>query len=119
MQQLYGLIGTSLKHSFSKTFFDNFFKKENITSAVYENFELQKVEESITLMQKENLFGFNITMPFKQKIIPLLNSVDKVASEIHSVNCANRRGNKWVGYNTDIIGFERSIYPLLHARHKH
>ena len=118
ISQLYGLIGKPLQHSFSKKFFDAFFEKNAITNAAYENFELENIEECTTLMQKENLSGFNVTIPYKKAIIPFLSDIDQAAIEIQAINCVKRNLNGWTGYNTDHLGFERSLGPLLFSRHK-
>jgi shikimate dehydrogenase len=114
----YGLIGKSLEHSFSKPFFEKFFSRENISDVSYHNFELKEIEEVRSIMQIKELAGFNITIPFKESVIPYLDSLDEVASEVMAVNCVKKEDDVWKGYNTDVTGFELSINPLLKPRHK-
>lgn len=113
MQRIFGLVGKSLTHSFSKRFFSEKFSREGI-KASYELFEL----EDITLLPDlvaayPNLEGFNITFPYKEKIIPYLDEVSETAAVIGSVNCVHIRAGKLIGYNTDAYGFEESLVPLL------
>lgn len=111
----YGLIGQTLSHSFSKKFFTEFFEKNEI-DATYENIELPSIE----LFQdvKDNFDGFNVTIPYKEAIIPHLDELDEVATEIGAVNTILRRGSKWIGSNTDAHGFHQSIKPFLNNRHE-
>jgi shikimate dehydrogenase len=114
----YGLVGRSLGHSFSKKFFDNFFIKHHIENVSYENFELETIGELEEILQKDNLRGFNVTFPYKEEIRPFLSDIDPLAASIGAVNCVKRVQSEWLGYNTDIIGFKKSILPLLFPRHK-
>ncbi|MDR0546220.1 MAG: shikimate dehydrogenase [Dysgonamonadaceae bacterium] len=118
----YGLIGNPLKHSFSQGFFNDKFAAENI-DAEYVNFEIPKIEE-LTAIIKNNprLKGLNVTIPYKEKVIPLLDRLSENAQLIGAVNVIKiERGKKGkpllTGYNSDIIGFKNSIEPLLQTRH--
>lgn len=119
----YGLIGYPLIHSFSKKFFTEKFAVEG-TDACYLNFEMETVDHLLdTIQAHPNLRGLNVTIPHKQNVIPLLNSISDEAREIGAVNViAIRRqadGTPTLhGYNADVIGFERSIAPLLKNHHK-
>jgi len=115
----YGLIGFPLTHSFSSGYFSKKFTDENITDAVYENFSIESVGDFEKLIQKQpDLVGLNVTIPYKEKIIPYLDELDKTAKEIDAVNTI-----KFVmgpdckkilkGYNTDVFGFENAIRPYL------
>lgn len=108
----YGLIGHPLSHSFSETYFREKFEREQIT-ATYENFAIPTLDELHDLVANHRLNGFNVTIPFKQKIVPLLDSIDPIAAHIGAVNCVCVRNGKLVGYNTDYIGFEESLLPLI------
>ncbi len=116
-KRIYGLLGFPLAHSFSKAYFEEKFRKESIKNTTYENFVLPKIEEVELLLVKENLQGFNITTPYKKLIIPYLNALDSTTEKIGAVNCVKKTGNSWTGYNTDILGFENSLRPLLQAHH--
>lgn len=116
-QPLFGLIGYPLSHSFSPEYFGKKFAREGI-GAVYQAFPL----ESITHFQKlitdhKSLHGLNVTIPYKQAIIPYLDKLDGAAEAVGAVNCIDIRDGKAKGYNTDITGFQRSLEPLLQAHH--
>lgn len=103
----YGLLGRSLSHSFSRQYFEDKFKRDNI-SAGYSNFELENISEIRELLDSD-LAGFNVTIPYKQQIIPYLDKLDAVAQKVDSVNTVKRINRYWVGYNTDVIGFRKSL----------
>ena len=118
----YGLIGYPLGHSFSRNFFADKFSSENI-QAQYLNFEIPDIKDiKDILAQQTELHGFNVTIPYKQQIIPYLNSISKEAAAIGAVNVVKviRKGDKiqLKGYNSDVIGFTNSIQPLLQPHHK-
>ena len=108
----YGLIGYPLSHSFSSSFFQQKFERKRI-DASYRNFEITSLDELSELIDSQQLDGFNVTIPFKQKIIPWLTSLDVTATQIQAVNCVKVHHGKLHGYNTDCIGFENSLLPLL------
>jgi len=108
----YGLIGYPLSHTFSPNYFAEKFIKEDINDVRYEAYELQKIED-IKLLFENEIDGLNVTIPYKEKVIPFLDGLDESAEKIGAVNTIKRNGNKYVGYNTDVIGFEKSIEPLL------
>ena len=112
----YGLIGKSLKHSFSETYFNKKFKKLNLKDYQYNNYEIKNVAAVKELIIKNNLIGLNVTIPFKEKIIKILDKLDKLAEITNSVNTIKLEKNKLIGYNTDIIGFEKSIIPIIDKR---
>lgn len=110
---LYGLIGKTLKHSFSESYFREKFEKENI-EALFRNFELESIESFPKLLtENPNLCGLSVTIPYKTAIIPFLDEIDPVAKEIGSVNSIRIRDGKTTGYNTDAGGFSSSIKPFL------
>lgn len=118
-QNIYGLIGKELKHSFSPTYFQKKFETEGITNSYYQLFPLTNIEEFIALIKKhKNLKGLNVTIPYKQAIIPYLDEIDAAAKEINAVNTIQFKDGKLNGYNTDVLGFEKSISPLLKKKHK-
>lgn len=106
---MYGLIGNPLGHSFSAKFFNEKFRKEGIEES-YNLFPLPDIL-CVNEMLRENkeLKGFNVTIPYKEQIIPLLDSISKEAAEIGAVNVVrvdNYEGKQWLsGFNTDVIGF--------------
>ena len=121
MQQ-YGLIGFPLSHSFSKRFFTQYFADHSI-HAEYLNFEISDISMlPAVLKQHPNLVGFNVTIPYKEAVIPYLDNCDAKAAAIQAVNTVkiDRTGEKisLKGFNTDLIGFRNSILPLLKPHHK-
>lgn len=119
----YGLIGYPLGHSFSKDFFNEKFQNEGF-DAVYENFELASINDlREVLASQPNLRGLNVTIPYKQQVIPLLDELSNEARAIGAVNVikVERRGEELClkGYNSDVIGFTRSLRPMLEVHHTH
>jgi shikimate dehydrogenase len=119
---LFGLIGKPLAHSTSKVRFNQFFRNQHI-NAYYENFELEEIEQVKNLIAAHpNLCGFNVTIPYKQDIIPYLDRLDETAQAIGAVNTVkvlHRDGGiELVGYNTDWIGFNKSFGALLEGHNK-
>ncbi len=118
----YGLIGYPLVHSFSISYFNEKFKNENI-DAVYENYEIPTIEQFPEIIETNpELQGINVTIPYKEKVISYLDSISPEAREIGAVNVIKvvHKGKKIIlkGYNSDVIGFTRSIEPLLEPFHK-
>lgn len=121
--KIYGLAGFPLTHSFSKKYFTEKFIREGLRDCSYENFELNDIRE-LSRIISENPFicGFNVTIPYKEKVMDILDEVDETAAVIGAVNTikVNRSKNNLCikGYNTDFIGFEKSIKPLIKSYHK-
>ena len=119
---LYGLIGKPLAHSTSMVRFNKFFREQHI-NAHYNNYELENIEDVNRLIEKyPNLRGFNVTIPYKQDIIPYLTRLDETAKSIGAVNTVkvlHRDGGvELVGYNTDWTGFTKSFGELLEGHSK-
>lgn len=113
----YGIIGNPLAHSFSPAYFAEKFRKLGI-EASYERFELNAITEFPNLLKTHpQLRGLNVTIPYKQSIIPYLDSLSEAAQQIGAVNCIGIESNRLKGYNTDVIGFEQSLTPLLRPCH--
>ena len=110
----FGLIGYPLEHSFSKFYFTEKFKKEDI-QATYENFSLSNLDNLKTILSQNKVDGFNVTIPYKESIIHLLDDIDSEAKIVGAVNCVKISNNQLIGYNTDIIGFEKSFLPFISA----
>lgn len=118
----FGLLGYPLGHSFSKNFFNEKFHSEGI-DAEYLNFEIPSITEiQSVLLGNPELSGLNVTIPYKEQVIPYLDEIDPDAAAIGAVNVIRiirQKGKvKLKGYNSDIIGFMESIEPLLEAHHK-
>ena len=119
---LYGLIGYPLKHSFSRAFFNEKFEAEGI-DAEYRNFEIPRIDDFMEVITSNpNLRGLNVTIPYKEKVIPYLDELDPSAASIKAVNVIRiTRGKGKIhltGYNSDVIGFTESISPLLRPHHR-
>lgn len=112
----YGLIGHPLKHSQSKTLFEAKFAYEGLDCR-YQNFDLKNIEELHDVMEKyPDLCGFNVTIPYKEAIIPLLDEIDDVAKEVGAVNVVKNTDSKLKGYNTDVYGFEQLLNRAIKDR---
>ena len=120
---IYGLIGYPLTHSFSQQYFNRKFDAEGI-AARYENFEIPEIGDFTEIIKRHpTLRGLNVTIPYKEQVIPYLNELDPDTAEIGAVNVIKfiRKGNKLrlKGYNSDVIGFADSLSPLLTPEMKH
>ena len=116
----FGLIGYPLSHSFSQKFFTEKFLQENIVNAKYDNFPIPSIESFAGLWKENpNLEGLNVTIPYKKEVIPFLQHSSAVVQEIHACNCIRKFNNELYGYNTDVIGFEKSLLPFLQPHHTH
>ena len=110
----YGLIGFPLSHSFSKKYFTEKFHRENITDACFENFSIPDIDEVKAMLKRHPLLeGFAITIPYKKLIIPYLDSISDEVKSIGACNCVKIKNGQLHGYNTDIIGFEKSFIKKL------
>ena len=117
MQQ-YGLIGFPLSHSFSQKYFTDKFSSENIKDAAFLNFSIPQVEDvEKILADHPQLKGLSVTIPYKRSIIKYLDEVDDTVKEISACNCIKIHQDKKTGFNTDVIGFERSFIQNLKPHH--
>ena len=116
---LFGLIGFPLSHSFSKKYFNQKFSALAISDHHYELFPIKTAEECLSLFSKyPNLKGLNVTIPYKEQVIPLLSQLSKGAAAVGAVNTIKNDQGRLVGYNTDVIGFERSLLQFLKQHQK-
>ena len=111
----FGLVGKSLLYSFSASYFNEKFYKEG-TDAEYLSFELENIQDFKTLINEKQLSGLNVTIPYKESIIPFLDKLSNEAKIIGAVNTVQFINGKTIGHNTDFIGFSNSIKPLLDGR---
>ncbi len=116
-EKIFGLIGGSLKNTFSKDYFTKKFEEQNLP-CVYQNFELKNIDELLSLIKNNELLsGLNVTIPFKESVIPLLTQLHESAAKIGAVNCIkiNRSDDKieLIGYNTDAFGFKTSLQKFI------
>jgi shikimate dehydrogenase len=116
--RLFGLIGFPLGHSFSKKYFEEKFVKENLKDCLFELFPLKEIEDFKKLIENNiNLHGLAVTIPYKETVIPYLTDISAAAKEIGAVNCIKFNDVNTVGFNTDVVGFEKSLTPLLKPHH--
>lgn len=114
-----GLIGRHISYSFSKAYFTQKFENEELPLS-YENFDIETISEFPSILKNNpDLAGLNVTIPYKQQIIPYLDSLSKEATEIGAVNTiVISSSGKLTGHNTDAYGFKKSIEPFLKPHHK-
>ncbi|WP_299055656.1 shikimate dehydrogenase [uncultured Polaribacter sp.] len=119
--KVFGLLGKDIEYSFSRAYFTEKFKKLLLERYRYVNFDIQDIQDflSIITKEKENLGGVNVTIPYKESVMQYLDKVDKTAKKIGAVNTIKitKKGNL-KGYNSDVVGFDKSIAPLLKKHHK-
>ncbi len=115
----FGLIGYPLSHSFSKKYFSDKFAKDDLQHCSYENYPIPSITELPALIANHSsLEGLNITIPYKEQVIPYLSQQSTVVQEIGACNCIKIQNGRLMGYNTDVIGFERSMTSRLAPHHK-
>lgn len=116
----FGLIGKTLVHSFSKKYFTEKFEREAV-DANYELYSMANVDSLRQFVQEHSLCGLNVTIPYKQDVIPLLDEIDSEAQMVGAVNVIKikREGERLClkGFNTDVVGFRNSLKPLLKSWH--
>jgi len=116
--KVFGLIGYPLSHSFSKGFFAEKFQKEGISDCIYENFSLEDISQFPALLEQQpDLRGLNVTIPYKEAVLPWLDELSPAAEQIKAVNCIQFHEGIRIGFNTDVMGFKRSLQPLLKPHH--
>lgn len=114
----YGLIGYPLSHSFSQRFFTEKFQREGISDCTYSNFPLGSIGELPAILADPSLCGLNITIPYKQEVIPFLDELSPVVEAIGACNCIRVLDGRLTGHNTDVIGFQRSLIRQLAPHHR-
>jgi len=120
MRKEYGLIGKSLGHSFSQKYFTEKFQRLGISNSNYQLFSIDTLVNFPNLLKEHpNLNGLNVTIPYKQSIIAYLNGLDPIAESIGAINTIQFNDNQLIGYNTDVVGFEKAFKPLVQPHHSH
>lgn len=116
----FGLLGRNINYSFSKGYFTDKFTKENIEGCTYENFDIPEITAFPEIIKNNpDIKGMNVTIPYKEQVIPYLDKLSKKASKIGAVNTLKiTKKGKLKGYNTDYYGFMESLKPLLQSHHK-
>ena len=114
----YGLIGYPLTHSFSKKYFTEKFERESILDHAYELYPIQDISTLPSLLLSEQeLRGLNVTIPYKEQVIAFLDEQSSVVKEIQACNCIRIQEGKLIGFNTDVIGFEKTLERKLLPHH--
>ncbi|MFV0565252.1 MAG: shikimate dehydrogenase family protein [Flavobacteriaceae bacterium] len=115
-----GLLGRNISYSFSRTYFKQKFENEGIPHITYQNFDIPAITDFPSIIKStENLKGLNVTIPYKQDVMPYLDKIDKKAKAIGAVNTIKiSKKGKLTGYNTDYYGFKKALKPFLKKRHK-
>lgn len=119
-QKQFGLIGRNIDYSFSKKYFQEKFSTEYFEGHTYENFDIQTIEEFTTIIKNNpNLKGLNVTIPYKETVVPFLNKLSKKATEIGAVNVIKiSKKGKLKGFNSDYYGFGKSLKSIVKPHHK-
>ena len=120
VRKRFGLVGRNINYSFSKGYFTDKFNSENFEGCTYENFDIQEIDGFTEIIKNtSDLKGLNVTIPYKEAVIPFLNKLSKKAALIGAVNTIKiTKKGKLKGYNTDHYGFKKSLEPLLKSHHK-
>lgn len=121
--KIYGLAGFPLTHSFSKRYFTQKFNRERLNDVSYENFELENISDLLKIIRDNHgICGINVTIPYKESVLEILDEVEETAAAIGAVNTIqivrDQQKIKLKGFNTDYIGFEKSIQPFLTPNHR-
>ena len=116
----FGLVGKNISYSFSKGYFGDKFEKLNLEDYSYDNLDIKNIEDFPEFIkQNPTISGLNVTIPYKEAIIPFLDKLSKRVTEIGAVNTIKiTKSGKLKGFNTDYIGFQKSIEPLINENHK-
>jgi len=114
----FGLIGKNISYSFSKGYFTQKFSEMGLKDHTYENFDLQNISDFENVINNNpNIKGLNVTIPYKQEIIPYLDILEEQAREIGAVNTIQFTENGLKGHNTDNYGFRNAIFPFIKKHH--
>ena len=116
---IYGLIGKGIDYSFSRHYFNNKFKKEGLIHNSYKNFDCKDLAQALETLKQKNLKGVNVTIPYKEQIIPHLDKISKEANEIRAINTISiNKNGKLLGFNTDCFGFKKSLFENVNKKIK-
>ena len=117
-KQEFGLLGKNIAYSFSKKYFEEKFKKLFLKNHSYNFFDISEIENVTPFLENPNLIGMNVTIPYKQAIIPFLDGLSDEAQQIGAVNCVSFKNGKKIGYNTDAFEFEKTLLINKKDHHK-
>lgn len=118
MKNKFGLLGKDIDYSFSRAYFSKKFSSEAI-DATYDNFDIESISHFPSILKDHpNIAGMNVTIPYKESVMPFLTTIDAEAKAIGAVNTIKFDQGKLIGFNTDHYGFKKSLQPQLEKRHK-
>ena len=110
----YGLIGRNIAYSFSRGYFKQKFETENLEKCTYENFDLNEIQELDKILTKKNIYGLNVTTPFKREVVPFLDRLSPTAEKMNAVNTIKFHKDGTIsGHNTDVYGFQKSLLEII------
>src|SRR5690606_14654023 len=119
MEKIFGLIGKTVSHSFSKSYFDEKFFREGLRDHHYELFPLNGIDEIESLIREtKGLSGLNVTIPYKEQVMEHLDEVDPAAKKIGAVNVIKLKDGKRKGFNTDMAAFYETLEKWLPKKKK-
>lgn len=107
-----------MSHSFSQRYFTEKFEREGLRDCTYSNYSLGEIGELSGVLGDPLLCGLNVTIPYKQQVIPFLTVLSPVVEEIGACNCIRVLNGQTIGYNTDVVGFEQSLVRQLAPHHR-
>ncbi|RZJ31475.1 MAG: shikimate dehydrogenase [Flavobacterium sp.] len=113
---IFGLVGKNISYSFSRGYFSEKFETLRL-EAEYKNFDINHISEFPKIITP-NLKGLNVTIPYKESVIPYLDELSQTAKAIGAVNTIELKNGRLIGHNTDYFGFQKSLEPLLQSHHK-
>ena len=115
-----GLLGKDISYSFSRAYFKKKFEDENINNTTNENFDIENIELFSSIIKEvKDLKGLNVTIPYKEAVMPYLDKINKKAKKIGAINTIKiTKKGKLIGYNTDCYGFKKSLEPYIKSHHK-
>ena len=116
--RLFGLVGYPLSHSFSKKYFDEKFVQQGINDCSFENFSIENISLLQNILDDANLNGLAITIPYKKAVLQFLDESSDAVKQMGACNCIKIKNGKRYGFNTDVIGFEKSFSKYLLPQHK-
>jgi shikimate dehydrogenase len=114
----YGIIGYPLTHSFSQEYFTEKFHEMGLADCSYGSYPIHSISELEGIIKSDpNLKGLNVTIPYKQEVLPFLSDRSHIPQSLKACNCIKIEDQQLIGHNTDVTGFERSLLPLLKKQH--
>ena len=115
----YGLIGRNISYSFSKKYFENKFRAENLADCSYDIFDLESIDELRNILADKQIRGLNVTIPYKRAVMDFLDEIDPQATEVGAVNTVKVHPDGHLsGHNSDVYGFRQALVPFLEPHHE-